>query len=246
LKLNLKLNSNLPFGCLGRTAGTDQFKFKFKFKFEFEFEFEFESSSRTERGRCQAVERPGAAVAAETPATDRAYGARQHEVRTPQPNLEAPMKLPAHTPVTRRLLFLLFTLIVAAPANAAAQATQDSTKVPAPLRTARASFLTAISGFDANGAGAHFADSAVVNMQGEVIAGKPAISQGWLPGMFQTLASIRFGGSSYTIAADEVMETGTHYVVPSEGGGEQPGTHYATWRRMADGSWKIVRLEVGG
>jgi ketosteroid isomerase-like protein len=156
------------------------------------------------------------------------------------------MKPPAHAPVTRRLLFLLLPLLLAAPATAAAQATQDSTKVPAALRTARAAFMSAIAGFDANAAGAAFADSAVVNMQGEVIAGKPAIAQGWLPQMFQTLASIRFGASSYEIADDQIVETGTHYVVPSEGGGEQAGTHYTTWRRMRDGSWKVVRLEVSG
>lgn len=156
------------------------------------------------------------------------------------------MMKPTHPAVGRRLPFLALALLLAAPAAASAQATQDTTKVPAAMRTARASFLTAISGFDAAGAGRAFADSAVVNMQGELISGKPAIAQGWLPQMFQTLASIRFGASSYTIDDGEILETGTHYVVPSEGGGEQPGTHYATWRRMPDGSWKIVRLEVGG
>lgn len=156
------------------------------------------------------------------------------------------MKLPARTPGTRRVLFLLLTLLMAAPSAGAAQATQDTTKLPAAMRSARATFLTAISGFDTNGASAVFADSAVVDMMGEVISGKPAIAQGWLPQMFQTVASVRFGGSSYVIGATEIVETGTHYVVPSEGGGEQPGTHITRWRRMPDGMWKIMRLEVAG
>jgi ketosteroid isomerase-like protein len=155
------------------------------------------------------------------------------------------MKTPAHAPVARRLLPVALALLLAAPAAAAAQATQDSTGVPAAMRTARAAFLTAITGFDAAAAAAVFADSAVVDMQGEVISGKAAISQGWLPQMFASLTSIRFGASSYTVNDGEIIEAGTHYVVPSEGGGEQPGRHSTTWRRMSDGSWKIARLAVG-
>jgi len=154
------------------------------------------------------------------------------------------MTIPALMPAARPAL-LLFALALAAPSAVGAQETTDTMRLPAEMRSARAALNTAITSFDANAAGAVFADSAVVNFGGEIISGKPAIAQGWLPQMFQTVASIRFGASSYVINDSEIVETGNHYVVPAEGGGEQPGTHITRWRRMPDGAWKVIGLDVG-
>src|SRR5688500_14607692 len=55
------------------------------------------------------------------------------------------------------------------PATAVPQETQDTTKLAAPLRAARAEMTAAYVALNATAAGRFFADSAVVNFQGEVL-----------------------------------------------------------------------------
>lgn len=138
------------------------------------------------------------------------------------------------------LLFLLATVVV--PTAATAQETQDTMKLAAPLRTARAALSAAYTALNGQEASRSFSDSAVVDFQGQVFTGRPAVQE-WLSGALQGLSSIRFGTPSFTVAETEVTER-TGYTVVTTDGTEQGGSTEATWRRQADGSWKIVRLTV--
>jgi ketosteroid isomerase-like protein len=137
----------------------------------------------------------------------------------------------------------LIGALLLAPAALAAQETQDTTRVPAGLRTARAAFQAAYRGLDPMAAADLFTDSAVVDFQGQIFSGKVAIVESFLPTSIQGLSSVRFGPSSYRIAEGEIVENGSYFVVP-EGASEQAGGYRTTWRRQADGSWKVARLEV--
>lgn len=137
----------------------------------------------------------------------------------------------------------MLALALLAPAAASAQETQDTTRLPAAVRTARATFQAAYRGLDPVAAAGTFADSAVVDFQGQLFSGRVAIVESFLPTSVQGLASIRFGPSSFTITDREVVENGSYFIVP-EGGPEQGGSFRTTWRRMGDGAWKIVKLDV--
>jgi len=135
--------------------------------------------------------------------------------------------------------------LLAAPAAAGAQETQDTTRLPAGMRTARAAFQAAYVGLDPGSAAELFADSAVVDFQGQIFSGKSSIATSFLPSSVQGLSSVRFGTSSYRITDAEIVENGTYFVVP-DGAPAQSGAYRTTWRRMADGSWKVARLEIYG
>ena len=138
---------------------------------------------------------------------------------------------------------LLFALaLVAAPSAASAQETQDTMKLASPLRTARAEMTAAYVALNAQGAARHFSDSAVVDFQGQLISGKPGVIE-WLTGSLQGLSSIRFGSASFTVTETQVIERAS-YTVTIPDGTEQGGSTEATWRKQADGSWKVVRLTV--
>jgi ketosteroid isomerase-like protein len=143
----------------------------------------------------------------------------------------------------RAVMQTLMVALLLAPVAAGAQETQDTTRLPAGLRTARAAFQGAYQGLDPAAAGDTFTDSAVVDFQGQLYTGKVAIVETFLPTSIQGLSSVRFGASTFTVSQDQVVENGTYFVVP-EGAPEQAGAFRTTWRRQADGSWKISRLEV--
>lgn len=133
--------------------------------------------------------------------------------------------------------------LLLAPVAAGAQETQDTTQLPAGLRTMRATFQTAYQRLDPGSGADAFADSAVVDFQGQIFSGKVAIVESFLPSSIDGLSSVRFGPSSYRITQGEVIENGSYFVVP-QGAPEQAGAYRTTWRQQADGSWKIARLEV--
>jgi hypothetical protein len=77
----------------------------------------------------------------------------------------------------RRLFMLIaatFIGLAADPGGTQAQATQDTTKLPAPMRAVRAQLNTALTGLRAADAAAFFADSVGAEFQGQVFPGKPA------------------------------------------------------------------------
>jgi ketosteroid isomerase-like protein len=140
-------------------------------------------------------------------------------------------------------VFALVLSLIAIPTAASAQETQDTTKLAAPLRTARAELTAAYVGLNPQAAARFFSDSAVVDFQGQVITGKPGVTE-WLVGSLQGLSSLRFGSASFTVSETQVVERAS-YTVTTTDGTEQAGSSEATWRKQADGSWKVVRLVVG-
>jgi ketosteroid isomerase-like protein len=134
-------------------------------------------------------------------------------------------------------------VLVVSPAAVAAQETQDTTRLPTQLRSARGAFQSAYLALDPSAAGSLFTDSAVVDFQGQIFSGRVAIVETFLPQSTQGLAALRFGTSSFTISEGQIVENGNYFVVP-EGGSEQAGSYRTTWRRQQDGGWKVARLEV--
>ena len=144
-------------------------------------------------------------------------------------------------PSVLRLATLFFLGLAALPLTTQAQETQDTTKLAPELRTVRADWSNGVLNRDAGAAGAAFADSVVVQFQGEVFNGKSA-AVAWLIDALAGVTSIRFSPSTFVIASGEVVERTSYVVVMADG--EAPGVTESTWRKMPDGSWKIVRFIV--
>ena len=143
----------------------------------------------------------------------------------------------------RRLFMLIaatFIGLAADPGGTQAQATQDTTKLPAPMRAVRAQLNTALTGLRAADAAAFFADSAVAEFQGQVFTGKPAV-QAWLTDALAGVTSLRFSNFRFTISENEIVESADYTVGTPEG--EQPGSTETVWRRI-NGGWKVVRLRA--
>ena len=138
-----------------------------------------------------------------------------------------------------RLAAVLLLMGLARPA--AAQETQDTTRLPESLRSVRTSFSATFSKLDGAAAAAHFADDGAVDFQGQLIAGRQAVG-GWFAEMFSGLSSVRTGTSTFLIADEEVMEHSSYIVVTPDG--EQTGATETVWKRQEDGSWKVARLIV--
>ena len=144
----------------------------------------------------------------------------------------------------RRRLFMViaatFIGLVAHPVGTQAQATQDTTRLPAAMRAIRAQLNTALTGLKAADAVAFFADSAVAEFQGQVFSGKPAV-QAWLTDALAGVSSLRFSNFRFTISENEIIESADYTVGTPEG--EQPGSTETVWRRV-NGGWKVVRLRA--
>ena len=144
----------------------------------------------------------------------------------------------------RRRLFMLIAAtsigLAAHPVGAQAQATPDTTKLPAAMRAVRAQLNTALTGLRAADAAAFFADSAVAEFQGQVFTGKPAV-QAWLTDALAGVTSLRFNNFRFTISENEIIESADYTVGTPEG--EQPGSTETVWRRI-NGGWKVVRLRA--
>jgi hypothetical protein len=143
----------------------------------------------------------------------------------------------------RRFFMLLAAMsigLAAQPAGTSAQATQDTTKLPAAMQAVRAQLNTALTGLKAADAAAFFADSALAEFQGQVFSGKPAV-QAWLTDALAGVTSLRFSNFRFTISENEIIENADYTVGTPEG--EQPGSTETTWR-LVNGSWKVVRLRA--
>jgi ketosteroid isomerase-like protein len=142
-------------------------------------------------------------------------------------------------PALRTALFLLF----AVPLMAAAQETQDTTALPESLQSARAALGEAWSKLDGAAVSAHFADNAVVEFDGQVLSGRPAVT-GWLHQLLASLTALRPGGATtLMVGTDQVTERGGYDVITTSGG-QQSGRSETVWKRQEDGSWKVARLIV--
>ena len=141
-----------------------------------------------------------------------------------------------------RLAPLCFLLLLALPGAAPAQETQDTTKLPTALRSARNGLYTALVAMDAAKSSPFFADTAVVLFGGETFRGRTDIHT-WLAGQFQVLKGVRFTGSTFNIADTQVTER-AGYTVATPDAGEQSGTNEMIWSKQSDGSWKVVRLTI--
>jgi hypothetical protein len=141
-----------------------------------------------------------------------------------------------------RLTAATFLVLLAMPlAGIAQQSTSDTTKLPAAMRTARAGLNSALSGLKGTAAMAFFADSAVAEFQGQVYSGKPAV-EAWLSQALAGVSALKFTAPTFTISANEIIETAPYTVATPEG--EQPGTSTSIWRRSAGGKWLVTRLTV--
>jgi hypothetical protein len=140
---------------------------------------------------------------------------------------------------TRSRFMLLGLLLLAAPVAVQAQDTQDTMKVAAALRAERAGLNKALTALNAKGSVPFFAETAIVDFQGQTFTGRAEI-EGWLTQAFSGLSSLKFGAASFKISDAEVIETVQYTVGTPEG--EQPGTTETTWRRGADNKWQVVRM----
>ena len=147
-----------------------------------------------------------------------------------------------HTRATLRLVAALFLLLCAAPAALRAQETQDTMKLAAPLRAARAALTAAYISLEPARANIHFADDAVVIFQDQTYRGRAAVD-GWIVDSMTGVSAVRFGTPRFTIADAEVTDYNTYSVTLGDGSLAE-GTSEMVWRRQADGSWKVVRLLV--
>lgn len=146
---------------------------------------------------------------------------------------------------TRAALWLvpaLLLVLCAGPAELVAQETQDTMKLAAPLRAARAALSGGYAALDPGRVSVLFADSAVVQFRDQMYSGKQAVD-GWIADSMMGLTQVRFGTSSFTISETEVVDWNT-YMVTLGDGTQVEGTSEATWRKQADGSWKVIRLVV--
>jgi ketosteroid isomerase-like protein len=134
---------------------------------------------------------------------------------------------------------LLLLLGLAAPA--AAQQTQDTTRLPESLRTARASMSAALTKLDPAAAAALFTDDGAVEFAGEALTGRAAV-QRWFADALSGVTSLNFSPATFEITADQVTERANYVVGVPEG--EQGGMSKTIWTRQADGSWKVTRLIV--
>ncbi|MEX2285378.1 MAG: nuclear transport factor 2 family protein [Gemmatimonadota bacterium] len=131
-----------------------------------------------------------------------------------------------------------FVVLLAGPIGVHAQATQDTTMLPAAMRTARAGLNAALTSLKASEAAGFFADSAVAEFQGQTFPGKAAI-EAWLTDALGGISGIRFTNAKFTVSPTEIIETSDYTVVTPDG--EQPGATETTWR-LVNGTWKVVRL----
>jgi hypothetical protein len=143
---------------------------------------------------------------------------------------------------TRILLLYAFALVLL-PAAAMAQEVTDTTRLPAELLTARRGWSAAITGRDANAAGAFVADSAVAEFGEERFVGKASFVRDFLGAQFQGLSSIRFGPGKIVRNGSNYDETTTYFVMPTDGSGEQSGQSMVTWRRYGT-AWRVAKLTV--
>jgi hypothetical protein len=144
-----------------------------------------------------------------------------------------------------RAVALAALLVVAAPAAAHAQApaeTSDTTKLAAPLRASMSAMKLALVGLKAAETSAHFAPDVVVEFQGMTYTGK-LNAEAWLSGVFSQITSISFTASTFVVNVDEVVQKSSYTTMSPAG--EQPGSNQITWRRLADGTWKVVLLVAG-
>src|SRR5688500_2284865 len=143
----------------------------------------------------------------------------------------------------RRFFMLIaatFIGLAAGPVGTQAQATQDTTRLPAEMRAVRAQLNTALTGLKAADAVAFFADSAVAEFQGQVFSGKPAV-QAWLTDALAGVTSLRFSNFRFTISENEIIESAEDTAGTPEG--EQPGSTETVWRRVK-GGWRVVRVRA--
>lgn len=131
---------------------------------------------------------------------------------------------------------LAAALVAVAPVSA-----QHDAHLPADFTAARTAVRAALVGFDAPSAAKWFAADAVVDMQGQVVSGLPAIRDGWLPGMMADLSSLVLEDGTFEITDAEITETAKHVAGTPEG--PMAGTHKMKWRKTAEG-WRITRLDV--
>ncbi len=151
----------------------------------------------------------------------------------------APLRRPA------RMLAALALLLVAGTARVQAQEVTDTTKLPAAMRSARAGLNKALEAKDGVAAGAFFADSVVVDFQGDLYTGRRTAVDTWLVPTLSSVSSLRFSAGTFMMENGDIIERAVHHVVPADGSGDtQEGTHIVRWKHMPDGSWKVIRLTV--
>ncbi|HEX6309471.1 MAG TPA: nuclear transport factor 2 family protein [Longimicrobiales bacterium] len=141
-----------------------------------------------------------------------------------------------------RKLLLSALLITGFAAPVSAQATSDTTALPADMRAARAVLAAAYEKLDAAAAASSFAPDAAIDFQGQLISGRDGVAA-WFSEAFAGITALRGGTASYVIGDGEVTERSSYIAVPT-GGEEQTGTSETVWRRQPDGTWKVARLIV--
>ncbi len=152
------------------------------------------------------------------------------------------------------VVVVLFSVGVAAQTKSAPQKAHQGAGKAAPadaavkqaIDTANKKFLDEMQKGDAEAATANYADDAVVMMPNEPAwKGRAAILAG-MKGFVSNMA-IKDGAthtSDVIVAGNIAVETGTfEWTLQPKGGTpvKDKGKYLTTWRRQADGTWKIIR-----
>lgn len=164
-----------------------------------------------------------------------------HPIRFHRKSLSARRRNMQKPPRIVRLAALFALLAIVLPAAVRAQETSDTTKLAAPLRSARGTFNKALTAGDGAGAAAVFADSIMVDFQGQVYSGKEAAT-GWMVEALQGISALKFSPPTFKLSDTEVTETASYTV--STPGGDQTGSTETVWKKQKDGAWKVQRLRV--
>jgi len=135
---------------------------------------------------------------------------------------------------------MALTAALLAGASTGAQA-QSQPKLPQGFMAAQGALSAAFQSLNATAASSWFADSAIVDFQGEIFTGKRMIVENWLPATLGGLHSLRFAESTYTVNGEEVTESTQHFAENEEG--TQAGNHRVVWRKVG-GQWRVLRLDV--
>ena len=143
----------------------------------------------------------------------------------------------------RRLLMLIAATIIGLavqPVETLAQATPDTTRLPAAMRAVRAKFNMAMTDRKAADAAPYLSENVVAEFQGQEFTGRPAVET-WLSGVLAGVTSLRLTNFRFIISENEIIETVDYAAGTPEG--EQPGSTEMTWR-LINGDWKVVRLRA--
>jgi uncharacterized protein (TIGR02246 family) len=137
-----------------------------------------------------------------------------------------------------RSTWLLAVSIAAAGAVAAGAAPRSTADLQSQVREAERAFAKTMADRDHAAFASFLADEAIFLASNRVLRGKKEVAEGWR--RFYEGPKAPFSWEPERV---EVLDSGTLAISTGpvrDPDGKRAGTYNSTWRREADGSWKIV------